>query len=105
MKQSEESRGKGGDCLKINVIAKEENYLEFEFEGEDATFPNALRTALLEDEDVEFVSCTQEHPILSRPKIVLRTKGKKPVTALKEAVKKLGRSVEEIKTSLKKAKK
>ncbi len=91
--------------MKIHVINKDENYLEFEIEGEDSTFPNALRDVLLRDDEVEFVSCTVEHPILSRPKVVLRTKGKKPLTALKEAVKKLGRAAGEVRASMKKTKK
>ncbi|MEW6328495.1 MAG: DNA-directed RNA polymerase subunit L [Candidatus Micrarchaeota archaeon] len=89
----------------MHIISKDENSIEFELEGEDSTFPNALRSVLLEDEGVAFVSCTVEHPILSRPRLVLRTKGKKPTTALKEAVKKLGRAASEIRASMKKAKK
>jgi len=90
--------------MKINVLAKEENYLELELEGEDYSIPNALKELILEDDDVEFASCVLPHPQVSSPRLIVRTKRKNPLAVIRAALKKLISDGEVLKSALKKAK-
>ncbi len=78
--------------MKIEVIKREENVLEFYLEGEDHTFANLLNEVLHENEHVTFAGYTIEHPILTarKPKFRVVTDGKiSPEKALEEAAQKI----------------
>ena len=78
--------------MKIEVIKREENVLEFYLEGEDHTFANLLNEVLHENEHVTFAGYTIEHPILMarKPKFRVVTDGKiTPEKALEEAAQKI----------------
>jgi DNA-directed RNA polymerase subunit L len=76
--------------LKLKVLKRTENELKIEVEGEGHTLCNLLESVLLEDSDVEFAGYNIGHPLISNPKIYIRTKGgKKPDQALREAVEKI----------------
>ncbi|MEM3030577.1 MAG: DNA-directed RNA polymerase subunit L [Candidatus Micrarchaeia archaeon] len=90
--------------MKLHFLKKEDRHIEVEFEGEDVTFPHALRETLLEDDDVEFAACVTEHPQMASPKLIVRTGKKKALTALKDAVKKLAKRLEEFRAAFKKGK-
>ena len=91
--------------MKLNVRTSEPNYLELEIEGEDIGLPNALREILIEDKDVEFAACKNEHPQVGFPLLMLRTKSKKPLDVLESAVDKLKKEAKEFNSELKTAKK
>jgi DNA-directed RNA polymerase subunit L len=78
--------------MKIEVIKREENVLEFYLEGEDHTFANLLNEVLHENEHVTFAGYTIEHPVLMarKPKFRVVTDGKiTPEKALEEAAQKI----------------
>ncbi len=89
--------------MKLNVKAKDENYIELEIEGEDHTLPNAIKDILLEDDSVEFASYVIDHPDMSAPRLIVRAK-KNPMPLIKEAVKKLAKEAADFKAAIKKAK-
>lgn len=74
--------------MKIEVIKREENYLEFYLEGEDHTFANLLVETLHRNEHVTFAAYVIEHPITmaKKPRFKVRTDGKvTPEEALEKA--------------------
>ncbi len=74
--------------MELNVVRQEGNELEVEVLGETETLLNPLKQALLSDKDVDFAEYIIEHPMLSIPKIFVRTKGKvKPETVVKRTIK------------------
>ncbi len=78
--------------MKIEVIKREENVLEFYLEGEDHTFANLLNEVLHENEHVTFAGYTIEHPVLMarKPRFRVVTDGKvTPEEALEEAAQKI----------------
>jgi len=91
--------------MKLNVKTMEPHYLEIELEGEEHSIPNALREILIEEKDVEFAAYKIPHPQVGKPQLYLRTKSKKAIDVLQEAVKKLRKDAEEFKDELKSAKK
>jgi DNA-directed RNA polymerase subunit L len=91
--------------MKLNVKTMEANYLEIELEGEDIGLPHALREILIEDKDVEFAACKNDHPQVGQPVIILRTKSKKAIDVLESAVDKLKKQAKEFGSELSSAKK
>lgn len=78
--------------MKIEIIKREENVLEFYLEGEDHTFANLLNEVLHENEHVTFAGYTIEHPVLMarKPKFRVVTDGKvTPEKVLEEAAQKV----------------
>jgi DNA-directed RNA polymerase subunit L len=90
--------------VKPSIINKDAKYLEVSLAGEDHSFPNLLREALMEDSDVEFASYRIDHPQLGVPKLYIRTSGKKPEKALLEAIKKVRKRISEFNAVLDKEK-
>ena len=91
--------------MKVEIGAKDDRFIELILKGEEHSFPNALREMILEDNDVEFASYVIEHPEVGNPKLIVRTKNKKPETVIKNAVKKLEKKVKEFESLLKKIRK
>ena len=88
--------------MEIRIITHGERHWEVEMLGEDITLPSLLREALLENEDVEFAAYVQEHPQISAPKLVIRTRKKPAKEALKKAADKVGKRFEEFRGLLRK---
>ena len=77
-----------GLSMELRILSQSKNELEVEVLGENETLLNPVKQALLGDKDVEFAEYIIEHPMLSVPKIFLRTKGNtKPETVLKRTIK------------------
>jgi len=76
--------------VKIKILEISDKELEFELEGEGHTLCNLLRKVLLEDKDVTFAGYRIEHPLIGKPKMYVRTNGKKdPLDAVIEAAKRI----------------
>ncbi len=90
--------------MELKVVSKDKNTIEIEVE-KDETFVNALREKLVSDENVESAICSTGHPMIDKPKIFVRVKKGKPVSALEKAVKKLGKEIEDFKTAFEKTEK
>ena len=78
--------------MRIEVIKREANVLEFYLEGEDHTFAGLLNEVLHENRHVVFASYAIEHPILMarKPKFKVVTDGEiTPEKALEEAAQRI----------------
>ncbi len=74
--------------MELRVLTQTKNELEVEVLGENETLLNPVKQALLADKDVDFAEYIIEHPMLSVPKVYVRTKGNvKPETVLKRTIK------------------
>ncbi|MEM4554655.1 MAG: DNA-directed RNA polymerase subunit L [Candidatus Anstonellaceae archaeon] len=93
--------------MEIKVVKNEKDYIEIELHGEDVDigFPNALKEIMLEDENVEFAACRQDHPLVAPPVLMVRVSEGSPLSAIKAAIKKLRKQASEFKEALKAAKK
>jgi len=91
--------------MNLKIIAQEENYVELELEGEEQGFANALRELLINDKNVTFAAYRVDHPQMSPPRLMVRTKTGSPIAAIKDASKKLRKMAGDFKEELKSAKK
>ncbi len=60
--------------MDIKITKQEKNLLEVDFGGVDQSIPHLLVSRLNKDEDTEFAAYKLEHPVMSSPKLILRTK-------------------------------
>lgn len=58
----------------VNVLSETKNELEIELVGEDHTFCNTLRKVLTENKDVLSATYRIEHPLLTPPRLMIKTK-------------------------------
>ena len=89
--------------MKMEVLKNEKDMVEFRLEGERHSFPNLLRSKLLENKDVEYVSYVLDHPLDRNCRFVLKTSGKTPKKVLEEATKEIDAELEEFASKIKKA--
>ena len=88
--------------MELKLEAKSDRYWILELVGEDHTLPNLLRENLLRQEDVEFASYVVEHPVISHPKLIIRTRKKTAREALKKALEAARDQLEELRGQLRK---
>ncbi|MFQ5976151.1 MAG: RpoL/Rpb11 RNA polymerase subunit family protein [Candidatus Hydrothermarchaeales archaeon] len=62
--------------MEARILKEDKKGIEFEVIGEGHTFCNALRDALNKHKKVEYATYKIEHPLLSNPKVYVRTKVK-----------------------------
>lgn len=89
--------------MKMEVLKNEKDMAEFRLEGERHSFPNLLRSKLLENKDVEYVSYVLDHPLDRSARFVLKTSGKTPKKVLEEATKEIDAELDEFASKIKKA--
>jgi len=89
--------------MELEIIKSDKNSLEFYLEGERHTFSNLLKSRLLEDKDVEYVSYVLDHPTSTKARFIVKTAGKTPKKAIEDAAKKIEEAVEEFEKLAKKA--
>lgn len=68
--------------MKIQVLNHDKNVLEFKMVGERHTLPQLLKTELLTNSEVEFVSYRLEHPTDNNSLFILKTKKTDPKKVL-----------------------
>lgn len=90
--------------MEINVLVHDKSTLEFEIVGADSTIPEMLTSKLSEDEEVEFVSYKVEHPLVGKPKVIVKTKTKDPLELTISALEGIKKEIAEIKKAFKKSK-
>jgi DNA-directed RNA polymerase subunit L len=72
--------------MEIEVLTKEKNSIEVEFKDLDHSILQLLVERLNQDKDVEFVSFKVPHPVIKRPRFILKTRKKEAVKLLEEAI-------------------
>lgn len=87
--------------MEVKVVELEGNYVKLEIRGEDHTYLNLLQHYLLEDEDVEIAKYNVPHPLQDRAELVVKTKGKNSLEAIKEANEKIIKACEELLSQIK----
>ena len=73
--------------MELEIFENKKNEAEFLIKEERHSFPNLLKSMLLEDSSVEFVSYSLDHPLGTDAKFVLKTRGKLPRKALEDSLK------------------
>ncbi len=88
--------------MKLEVLKKQKNFLEFKILGERHTFPNLLKSKLLEDKSVNFVSYKLEHPQNTDAIFVVKTKEGDPKKVLSKACKGIEKELNDFQKQIKK---
>jgi len=89
--------------MRIEILEYGPTVLRFKVYGETHTLFNALRVELLADEDVDFAAYKIEHPLFDRIEFIVRTKQGDPLDAVRRAINRLRRKIEELKKKFTKA--
>ncbi|MCX6773732.1 MAG: hypothetical protein NTY68_01910 [Candidatus Micrarchaeota archaeon] len=89
--------------MEINIIKSSKTEIEFEILDKNPTLPEMIVHYLNQRDDVDFAAYNWEHPMISFPKIVLRTSAdEKASTALYETIEKIRKDLGSLKDSIKK---
>lgn len=89
--------------MEVKILKRSENLLKVKVEGEKHTLFSPLRKELLKEEDVEFVAFRAEHPLLESVVFEVRTKTKKPLKVIEDAVNRMRETLTEYQQEFKKA--
>ncbi|HLC69393.1 MAG TPA: RpoL/Rpb11 RNA polymerase subunit family protein [Candidatus Bilamarchaeaceae archaeon] len=91
--------------MDVEIIKNETHWFEAKIDADKALL-NWLVEKLNADKSVEFAAYKQDHPILERPQLVVRTKGKKAkdvfMKTLEEATEEVKEFAKTFSTSVKK---
>ncbi len=75
--------------MNIKILKKNEDEVQIEFEDENHTLLNLLKTVLLEDDRVQITTYDTKFPTMTNPIFRLKTKGSDPVELLADAAAKV----------------
>jgi len=87
--------------MELKKVEGSEKRLIVEFDGETIAFANMVKDKLWEDASVKEAATIQEHPYLSKPKILVETSRGSPQTAFEKAAEKLIAEAKEFKDKFK----
>ena len=90
--------------MEVKIIEEKKDRIVFEIIGESHTLCNALRKELYNDEHVKVATYAIEHPLIEKPRFILETDGADPKKTIQNAIKKLQKQLEKIKTEAKELK-
>lgn len=86
----------------IKILKKTENELELVLTGEGHTLMSILRKELFNDPSVIHTGYMVKHPLIKEVRFYIKTKkDKKPLQALKDALKRLEGLIDEFETKFK----
>jgi len=86
--------------VEVKIIEMGEDYVKLLIKGEDHTFLNLLQHHLLEDESVVIAKYHISHPLVGEPELYVKTNGKNPLEAIREANEKIIKECEELLSQL-----
>lgn len=89
--------------MKVNILKKDKDYMEFQLEGASETLLIPLRNQLLTDDSIDFANYNIRHPRLDTPVFYVRVSSGKPQNAMKKATKSLSNQFKEMLTQIQKA--
>ena len=84
----------------MKLVAKTDKTVEVEFENENETLLNLLKTKLLANPDVGGATFLIGHPLLDKPRLVVTAKSGKPEAHLKQAAKELRVAFDQFETAV-----
>ena len=82
--------------MEIKITELSENFAKLVIKGEDHTYLNLLQHELLKDEEVILAKYNIPHPYVGEPELVVRTKSKNPIQAIKEANERIIKKIEDV---------
>ena len=88
--------------MQLKLIEKEKDTIKFEVENSDNTLLIPLVEELNKDEAVEYAKYTIKHPTLDNPILTVKVKKGKPQAAVKRAIKRLEKVVEDMEVQFEK---
>ena len=89
--------------MELEVKVSKKDHLEFVLKGERHTLPNLLKSRLLKDADVKFVSYSLKHPLDKDSHFVLKTDKKEAKKVLLDACKEIADELEDFEKKVSKA--
>lgn len=87
--------------MDVRTLINEKNVLELELGGVDQSLAQLLTEKLNENNDVEFASYKVEHPLISSPKLYVRTKKGEPIKVVLETLNEIRKDVAEFREQFK----
>ncbi len=88
--------------MKIKVLKDRAKEMEIEVESESENLLNPLKEKLLEMDEVVYAEYYKEHPLLSNPKIYVKTKKERPREVIKRALRELYEEVKSFREQVEK---
>ena len=89
--------------MDLKVTEAKKDHLEFIIKGERHTLPNLLKSRLLKESDVKFVSYSLKHPLDKDALFVLKTDKKEAKKVLLDACKEIVGELEDFEKKVSKA--
>lgn len=90
--------------MEIRILKKNRNELKLEITGEGHTFCNVVQKALLKNQSTDLAGYNIPHPLMAKPLLYVRTKGrKKAEDILWKAIKEVQKDIETFRSALDKA--
>ncbi len=86
--------------MEVKVIELADDYAKILIKGEDHTYLNLLQHELVNDDSVLLAKYNVIHPLKDEAEFMIRTSGKNPIDALKEANERIVSKVEEVLSQL-----
>ncbi|MET1101693.1 MAG: DNA-directed RNA polymerase subunit L [Pyrodictiaceae archaeon] len=80
----------------VKILKLEDNYVEFELVGEDYTIANLIAKYAINHPNIKYSAYSIEHPLISNPKIIIRTKEKKAIEAIYEVLNTILQDIEKL---------
>jgi DNA-directed RNA polymerase subunit L len=91
-----------GNNMDIEILEETKNKIHFKVKGEDHTILNLLKEELWKDNNVKAAAYRMDHPLIGIPEMTVEvTQGNDPRKAIKDAVKRIEKSIEKLKTEFK----
>jgi DNA-directed RNA polymerase subunit L len=81
--------------MELKLLNKTKDTIEIEVTGEDESLLYPLQQKLVIDDSVEYATYIMGHPLLDKPKLVVKVYEGKPQNALKRASKALANEYKE----------
>ena len=88
--------------MEIKILENNKTRLQFELKGESHSFCTILRSEIIQDEHVKVGSYNLRHPLIGSPNFIVETDGKKAaLDVVQDAVKRLSKDADKVKSSAK----
>lgn len=86
--------------MKLEFLKDEKDEVKVKLVGEDKALGSLVVQKLVENKEVEFAGCTDEHPLLSNP--IITIKGKNAKKSLVDAVDEVKKELKELEKQVEK---
>ncbi len=87
--------------MNVKIVEKTKDMVKLDISGEVHILGNLLREELFNDKNVTFAGYSKEHPELDNALFVVKVKSGDPLTAVKDAVKRINSNFKELRKLLK----